>query len=221
MSTRRDFVIGSTAGILAATVFANRAVARIDATPVPEKTQAPERKVEANRITSERDPSVQIRLPLSAIYVGADRWVLFGISDCELHLFVEADAKKDVQRLYWIQFEGYLPTKPNLHHVYNSPQHTSIGALDFYVDEVSIAARENDPDSDVGHVEALLRKSGYTNSAGMRYLRLVHLLDAQKRKELMIIYGENGIVPGESNDVTSLLKNAKDRISIRALPNGK
>jgi hypothetical protein len=77
--------------------------------------------------------------------------------------------------------------------VYDSPRHTSIGALDFYVGEVSIGARENDPNSDLGHVEALLRKSDYSNSAGMKYLRLVHLLDAQKRKELMIIYGENGI----------------------------
>jgi len=27
--------------------------------------------------------------------------------------------------------------------------------------------------------------------AGMKYVRLVHLLDEQKRKELMIIYGED------------------------------
>ena len=27
--------------------------------------------------------------------------------------------------------------------------------------------------------------------AGMKYVRLVHLLDEQKRRELMIIYGEN------------------------------
>jgi hypothetical protein len=96
--------------------------------------------------------------------------------------------------------------------VYDSPQHTSIGGLCFYVDEVSIDARENDPDSDLGHVEASLRKSGYRNSPDMRYLRLVHLLDAQKRKELMIIYGDNGIAPGESNGVTKLLEKAKHRI---------
>jgi hypothetical protein len=155
------------------------------------------------------------------VYVGADRWILYGISDCEVHLFVEADAKNNVQRMYWIQFEGYLPSKPDLHHVYDSPQHTSIGGLDFYVDEVSIGARENDPSSDVGHVKALLRRSGYGNSAGMRYLRLVNLLDADKRNELMIIYGDNGIVPGEPDGVISLLDKAKDGISIRALSNGK
>ena len=33
----------------------------------------------------------RIRLPESVQYVGADRWVLYDIADCELHAFVEAD----------------------------------------------------------------------------------------------------------------------------------
>lgn len=36
----------------------------------------PERKVEGNVITSERDPAVRVHVPKSAEYVGADRWVL-------------------------------------------------------------------------------------------------------------------------------------------------
>ena len=43
-------------------------------------------------------------------YVGADRWVLYGIADCELHAFVEADQRKNVQSLYWVQFEDLTPT---------------------------------------------------------------------------------------------------------------
>ena len=39
--------------------------------------------------------------------------------------------------------------------------------------------------------------------AGMKYVRLVHLLDEQKRRELMIIYGENlaptGFTPAEAS----------------------
>ena len=42
-----------------------------------------------------------------------------------------------------------------------------------------------------GHIEALIRAKGYKMPAGMMYIRLVHLLDEQKRKELMIIYGED------------------------------
>ena len=152
----------------------------------------PERKVERNVITSEHDPQVRIQLPGSVQYVGADRWILYGIADCELHAFVEADGQKNLQRLYWVQFEGYIPAKPELKHEYDSPRHASIGGMDFYVDTW---ARQNNaetqPGSDREHIEALIRAKGYKMPAGMMYVRFVHLLDEQKRKELMIIYGED------------------------------
>jgi hypothetical protein len=101
---------------------------------LPAQSTRPERNVEANVITSARDPKVRIRLPKSAQYVGADRWVLYDIADCELHVLVDADANMNVQRLYWLQFEGYLSTKPELKHTYDSPRHTNLGGMDFYVD---------------------------------------------------------------------------------------
>jgi hypothetical protein len=96
--------------------------------------EPPERKVENNVIISERDPKVRIELPNSVHYVGADRWVLYDMADCELHAFVDGDDQQNAQGLYWIQFEGYLPSKPDLKHQYDSPRHTTIGGLDFYVD---------------------------------------------------------------------------------------
>ncbi len=153
---------------------------------------APERKIENNVIISERDPKVRIELPKSVQYAGADRWVLYGIADCELHAFVEADEQKNVQRLYWIQFESYLPTKPKLKHQYDSPRHATIGGLDFYVDTWTGANDDKvRAGSDTEHIEALIRAHGYKMPAGMMYVRLVHLLDEQKRKELMFIYGED------------------------------
>lgn len=152
---------------------------------------APERKVAGHTIISRRDPSVRIELLQSATYVGADRFVLYGIADCELHAFVESDARKNVQRLYWVQFEAYLPSKPGLHHTYDSPRHTTIGGLDFYVDTwVRAAAERTTPGSDLEHIQALVKAKGYKWPAGMMSVRLVHLLDAAKRKELMIIYSE-------------------------------
>lgn len=154
--------------------------------------KAPERRVAGNVITSDREPSVQIELPKSVHYVGADRWVLYDIADCELHAFVESDLRKNVQRLYWVQFEGYLPTKPDLKHEYDSPRHSTIGGMDFYVDTwVRPNNAQTQKGSDREHIEALVREKGYRMPAGMMYVRLVHLLDEQKRKELMIIYGED------------------------------
>ena len=156
------------------------------------QNEAPERRVERNTITSEHDPKLRIRLPESVQYVGADRWVLYGIADCELHAFVQADEQKNVQELYWVQFEGYIPSRPDLHHKYDSPRHATIGGLDFYVDTWP---RSNDEKTEAGsdreHIDALVRTKGYKIPANMMYVRLVHLLDPEKRKELMIIYGED------------------------------
>src|SRR6266851_9976473 len=169
------------------------------------QAKAPERRVEHNVIISERDPKVRIELPKSVRYVGADRWVLYGIADCELHAFVEADERKNVQRLYWVQFEGYIPTRPELKHEYNSPQHAKIGGMDFYVDTwVRSRDGKTRPGSDREHIEALIRSKEYKMPAGMMDVRLVHLLDEQKRKELMIIYGEDvtptGLSAGELDE---------------------
>jgi len=156
------------------------------------QTATPERKVLGNVVTSEHDPAVRIELPKTAQYVGADRWILYGIADCELHALVEADAQKNVQRMYWVQFEGYLPSRPDLHHTYDSPKHATIGGMDFYVDTwVRTKDTTTESGSDREHIEALVRAKGYRMPEAMMYVRLVHLLDKEKRKELMIIYGED------------------------------
>jgi hypothetical protein len=181
---------------------------------------APERKVENNNlIISEYDPKVRIELPKSVQYVGADRWVLLNIADCELHAFVEADAQKNVQRLYWVQFEAYLPSKPKLHHRYDSPQHTTIGGLDFYVDTwTSTNDKQAAAGSDVEHIKALIRKHGFKMPAEMMCVRLVHLLDEQKRKELMIIYHEDLAPTGFT--AADLKKGGKAYDQLPAIENG-
>jgi hypothetical protein len=156
------------------------------------ETTAPERKIDGNAIISERDPKLRIELPASVQYVGADRWILYEIADCELHAFVEADEQKSVQRLYWIQFESYIPSRLELHHTYDSPRHVAIGGLDFYVDTwTSSQDDKSKPGSDGEHIRKLITSRGYKMPANAMCVRLVHLLDDAKRKELMIIYSED------------------------------
>jgi len=199
------------------------------------QANGPERKADGNVITSRHDPEVQIKLPRAVQYVGADRWVLYDIADCELHAFVEADGQKNVERLYWVQFEGYLPTKPELKHKYDSPRHAKIGGMDFYVDTwVRPADAETQRGSDREHIEALIRREGYKMPAGMMYVRFVHLLDEQKRKELMIIYGEDvapsGLTAGDLGQggkafnrwpaiENDLVERAEKKITIKEPPN--
>jgi hypothetical protein len=97
-----------------------------------------------------------------------------------------------VQALYWVQFEGYIPARADLHHTYDSPRHATIGGLDFYVDTWPRSNGEKtESGSDREHIDALLGAKRYKIPSDMMYIRLVHLLDAEKRKELMIIYGED------------------------------
>jgi len=197
------------------------------------QTSVPERTVINNTIVSKRDPSVRIELPRNAQYVGAERWALYGIADCELHAFVEANAQKEVQRLYWVQFEQYLPSRPELHHTYDSPKHATIGGLDFYVDAwVRAKDAKTQAGSDREHIEKMIAAKGYKMPAAMIDVRLVHLLDPAKRKELMIIYGEDlgrtGFTADQLSDggsaydrwptfANGLLERAKTEITIAAV----
>ena len=47
------------------------------------------------------------------------------------------------------------------------------------------------PGSGGEHIRKLIASRGYKMPANAMYVRLVHLLDEAKRRELMIIYGED------------------------------
>lgn len=151
---------------------------------------ARQRHATTHTLVSQRDPAVRIALPPKAVYVGTDRWVLYGVADCEIHVFVEATPDKRIQRLYWIQFEQYLPSKPELHYDYDrDPQRLSKDGMLFHVRPRFGPTNEPaKPDSDLDHVLKLLVANGYTNPPHMMNTRLVHLTDATRRKELMVIY---------------------------------
>ena len=153
--------------------------------------KSPERTVQGTTITSGRDPAIRIRLPAGAQYLGAHRWNLYDVADAEVHVFVEADAQKRVQRLYWVQFEGYLPDNT---HTYDYPfkEQLTHAGLTFDVNaSFGPTNRPSKPGSDREHVMALLTKAGYQIGAESMNLRLVHLLDESKRRELMFIYAED------------------------------
>jgi hypothetical protein len=107
--------------------------------------------------------------------------------------------------------------------------------MDFYVDTwVRQKDAETRRGSDREHIEKLIRAKDYTMPAGMMYVRFVHLLDEQKRKELMIIYGEDLASTGQqASDLNTggkmfsrwpaieneLIERAKGVIAIQELAN--
>jgi hypothetical protein len=150
-----------------------------------------DRRVNGHAVISAHDPRVTLTLPRAFRSLGEDRWLLGGFDDAEMHPFVDADKAGNVRRLFWVQFEAYVPERPELHHTYDSPTHATIGGLDFYVDTWVRAADEAvDAGSDRDHLEKALVARGLKTTPAMMYVRFVHLPDAARRKELMIIYGE-------------------------------
>ena len=170
----------------------------------------PERVVNGNTITSARDPAVRIELPQAAQYVGNSRWDLYDVADCELHVFVEADEQKLVRRLYWIQFEAYLPS--NTHsYKYKFEEKLTHAGLEFDVRARFGATNvPGKPGSDLEHVMALLEKDGFRAPAEMMNVRLVYLPDADRRKELMLIYAED-LAPTGSTEAELLAPEGQAR----------
>ena len=152
---------------------------------------APERIVQGSTVTSARDPAVRITVPKAAQYVGAARWDLNDIADAEIQVFVEADAQKRIQRLYWIQFEAYLPSNTHKFN-YKFIEKLTHGGLEFDVRPRFGPTNEPPkPGSDLEHVQALLTERGFISPAEMMNVRLVNMADDTNRKELMIIYAED------------------------------
>jgi hypothetical protein len=182
----------------------------------------PVRAVLGNTVISRRDPAVAIKLPDSVHYVGTDRFILSDrnlgkFDQCELYSFVDSDSSHHIRKFYWIQFEAYLPSRPHLHHAYDSPRHVTIAGLDFYVDTwVSAASKPPEPGSDEAHFYALLASHGYRRNDFM-YVRLVHLTDATKRKELMIIYAES--LAGSGYTAAQLDKGGAQHVRWAAIEN--
>lgn len=158
--------------------------------------RAPDREVKGNRLISKSDPAITLKLPSSARYVGVQRWDLYDVADCELHLFVEADSNLVVKRMYWIQFEAYLPSNEHTYD-YSKDEPVTFGGRQFWK-SANFGPTNNTPraGSDGERTRQMLAQAGYKLPAERMSVRLVHLLDESRRKELMIIYAEDLALSG-------------------------
>lgn len=146
-------------------------------------------------LNSTARPAVNIKFRKEFKYLGSQSFTLYNVAHAEQHFFVEADEEKRILRLYWVQFEGYLPTNSHAYN-YKANQTAKIGGYDFIADSRALnleaAKAQQRPDSDGARARAFLESKGYrmaTDDVLMQ--RLVHILDATRRDELMIIYMED------------------------------
>lgn len=141
---------------------------------------------------------VTIRVPASAAYAGGERFTLYGVADCEIHLFIEADPNRRMRRLWWIQFESYLPSHPELSYDYaEGNRRMMLGGVPTWVRANPVPTTGPvRAGSDREAVFRILKRGGYGIPDEVMNVRMVQLLDdpqgkGQGRRELMIIYSED------------------------------
>jgi hypothetical protein len=158
------------------------------------QTTTPERQVnvEAPAVTSDHDPNAKIELTEDARYMGSERNASEGL-DREVHVFVEGSRHTmKVERIYVVKFERYTAEKPDARFESGSAQHMELGGMDLQLETMARSADEFvKEDSELEHVQKLITAKGWKLPAeGMMLTRLVHFPDKEKRKRMVIIYGE-------------------------------
>lgn len=154
----------------------------------------PERTVEGQTLRSARHPAMEIEVARGLRYLGAQRFVLYGVADAEQHFFAETGADGAVLRLLWVQFEGYLP-EIDRRYDYSRSERTEIAGLEFRADArvtaATPAARASRPRSDGQTMREFVTAKGLKLPAELLHQRLVYLTDESRRHELMFVYVED------------------------------
>jgi hypothetical protein len=156
----------------------------------------PAATVSANKVTHPLE-KVVVHVPAGATYAGAERFNLYGVADAEIHVFVEADSARKMQRLYWVQFESYLPSVDSRYNYADGNTKFDLWGTPTWL--TWGPRRSNAPMRPGGDRESVIRilaKGGYSIPAELLNVRMVQMLDdpagtGRGRRELMIIYSED------------------------------
>jgi len=151
------------------------------------------RTIKGQVLTSTETPAVKIEFDKGFKYVGGHDFILYEVARAEQHFFVDADKEGRIKRMYWVQFEGYLPSNTHSYR-YEVKKTANVGGLEFIADAHARNIKSNPgrPDSDSARGRAFLESKGYRMASNdLLAQRLVHLVDEAKRNELMIVYMED------------------------------
>lgn len=151
------------------------------------------REVKGRVIKSKDTPNVELEFGKDFTYVGGHKFVLYDVANAEQHFYVDADKNGRIKRMYWVQFEGFLPTNDRTYN-YKGTKSVNIGGLDFIADAYARNIKTNPgrPDGDGVRGREFLASKGFRfGSEEILSQRLLHFIGEKKRDELMIIYVED------------------------------
>ncbi len=160
------------------------------------------RRVEAGALISPADPAASFLFDKAFQYAGGQLIDILKVAGAEQYFFIDAASDRSIRRFYWVQFEHYYPSNDDTYDYSGIPQKpVALGRLAFMGDiRVSphFFTMDHRPGSDSMAAADFLRARGFRLDGTFVSLRLFHLPDSSKRKELMIIYGE--ILPAGASE---------------------
>jgi hypothetical protein len=159
------------------------------------------RKVDGGTLISTAGPAASFVFDTSFPYAGGQIIDVLKVAGAEQHFFVDAAPDRSIRRFYWVQFEAYYPDNTRTYDFSGIPQKpVSVGRLAFMGDvrvKANYFTMDDRPGSDSKAAADFLRDRGFKLDGTFVTLRLFHLPDATRRRELMIIYGE--ILPDDAS----------------------
>ena len=224
LPSRRTMIVAAICFVLLSTAFAQTAV---------EGNPNALRHLKDRTIVSEKFPKVQLTIGRGFLFVGKQQVNLHGNAEAEQYVFARPDRENIAKQFFLIQFEHFLPTN-NFTYDYASMPTTQIGNLPVNYDVKSLhdlgALMLEDKGSDGAAMVELLAKRHISLPHNTAMVRMFHVPSADRRTELMIIYGEalpqNFAVPvekrGDSLDKESsssaqmFLQHARQELVVQA-----
>lgn len=155
---------------------------------------APTREVRGDTLVSHADPATTFVFSKPFGFAGNQTIDILKVAGADQYFFIDAAEDQSIRRFYWVQFEHYYPSND---HTYDfssmNLKPVPVGRLEFIGD---VRVRNNyftmdkRPGSDSQAAVTFLREKGFKVDGTFATLRLFHLPDTTRRRELMIIYGE-------------------------------
>lgn len=155
--------------------------------------QSTERKVIGKTLISNQYPNIEIKLTGDFKYVGKFDFIIGNIAKGERYVFVEADRKNKINKMFIAQFEEILPESSEIYR-YNFDKALQLGSHKFRQNTFAYSnreARKENPKGEGVLTEDFLIQKGYKLEDELMMSRFVTVADVEKKRELILYYIEN------------------------------
>jgi hypothetical protein len=162
--------------------------------------------VEGNVFRSQADPKIEVQIDQKVRYVGPVEFQIRAEAKGTRYVFVQADAKKHIERMFVVQQEGFLPGVVDTYK-YPIRNPARLGEQDYqhsvgiYDDEQQI--REN-PGLEADLTRQFLESKGFHLERELVMSRFARPVGNDRRHEIIFFYFENRIAYSSEMDPTRI-----------------